>query len=111
MIVLADIISATIVFAVPLLLVAMGGMFSERSGIINIALEGIMIIGALMGCLMLRWLNGAVAAGQLGGQRVVALLQMDNGRCRGRQPHVLHLDDRLAVDAEVMAARHLLADI
>ncbi|MEG2252725.1 MAG: ABC transporter permease, partial [Clostridia bacterium] len=44
---LADILSATILFAVPLLLVALGGMFSERSGIINIALEGIMIIGAL----------------------------------------------------------------
>src|SRR5690606_12954356 len=45
----ADILSATILFAVPLLLVAMGGMSSERSGIINIALEGIMIIGALCG--------------------------------------------------------------
>lgn len=66
--VLADIIGSTIVFAVPLLLVAMGGMFSERSGIINIALEGIMIIGALMGCLMLRWLDPAVASGQLGSQ-------------------------------------------
>lgn len=66
--VLADIIGSTIVFAVPLLLVAMGGMFSERSGIINIALEGIMIIGALMGCLMLRWLDPAVTSGQLGSQ-------------------------------------------
>ncbi len=68
MIVLADVISATIVFAVPLLLVAMGGMFSERSGIINIALEGIMIIGALAGCLMMRALDGAVNAGSLGSQ-------------------------------------------
>lgn len=51
--VLADIISGTIVFAIPLLLVALGGMFSERSGIINIALEGIMIVGALFGCLIL----------------------------------------------------------
>ena len=50
----ADILSATILFAVPLLLVAMGGMFSERSGIVNIALEGIMIVGALCGCLYLR---------------------------------------------------------
>lgn len=52
--ILADILSATIIFAVPLLLVALGGMFSERSGVINIALEGIMIVGALCSCLMLR---------------------------------------------------------
>ena len=54
MIILADIISATIIFAIPLLLVALGGMFSERSGTINIALEGIMIIGALFSSLFLR---------------------------------------------------------
>ncbi len=55
--ILADIISATILFAVPLLMVALGGMFSERSGVINIALEGIMIIGALCSCLFLRTLD------------------------------------------------------
>ena len=50
----ADILSAAILFAIPLLVVALGGMFSERSGTINIALEGIMIIGALFGCLYLK---------------------------------------------------------
>ena len=45
----------TIIFASVLLLVALGGCFSERSGVINIGLEGIMVIGALGGALILRY--------------------------------------------------------
>ena len=55
--ILSDILSATILFSVPLLLVALGGMFSERSGIVNIALEGIMVVGALFASLTLRSLD------------------------------------------------------
>lgn len=40
-------------YGIVLLLVAMGGMWSEHSGIINIALEGIMTIGAVAGALSL----------------------------------------------------------
>ncbi len=56
---IASVINLTICFAVPLLLVAIGGMYSERSGVINIALDGIMIIGALVSCLVLNVLDKA----------------------------------------------------
>lgn len=43
------IIQQTMYFAIPLLIVAIGAMYSERSGVINIALEGIMVMGAFVG--------------------------------------------------------------
>lgn len=42
-------IQQTMLYAVPLMIVALAGVFAERSGIINLALEGIMIFGAFIG--------------------------------------------------------------
>ncbi|HPJ23295.1 MAG TPA: ABC transporter permease [Bacillota bacterium] len=51
--VVAIIISKTILFSIPLMLGALAGMFSERSGVINIALEGIMIFGSLFAAIFI----------------------------------------------------------
>ena len=51
-------IQQTLIYAVPLMIVALAGCFAERSGIINLALEGIMIFGAFIGVLFIRTMQG-----------------------------------------------------
>ncbi len=76
-------IQQTLLYAVPLMIVALAGVFAERSGIINLALEGIMIFGAFIGVLFVRLMQGipaftnAVRAGDwltLQGLEVMAML-------------------------------------
>lgn len=55
---MAYFISQSLFFIIPLLIVALAGMFSEKSGTVNIALEGLMVIGAFCGILFINKMQG-----------------------------------------------------
>ena len=46
---LALLVSTTLIYATPLILTSIGGTFSERSGVVNVVFEGIMVMGAFSG--------------------------------------------------------------
>lgn len=54
-------IQYTLIFASVLSLVALGGCFSEHSGVINLGLEGIMVMGALGGALVMNKLSASTS--------------------------------------------------
>ncbi|MBO7697933.1 MAG: ABC transporter permease, partial [Erysipelotrichaceae bacterium] len=58
-------------FFIPLLVVSISGMFSERSGIIHMGLDSVMVWSCMWGVLCLQWLDGVVA-GQL--RLIISLL-------------------------------------
>ena len=74
-------IKYTLLYGIVLMLVALGGMFSEHSGIINIALEGIMVIGGVAGVLTLT----IVGVVQLGAAALAEIFGDDHGNGGGQQ--------------------------
>ncbi len=75
-------IQQTLVYAIPLMIVALAGVFAERSGIINLALEGIMIFGAFCGVFFVNkmqnttWVYEAYRADQYGTLQLTVILAM-----------------------------------
>ncbi|MBR0424850.1 MAG: ABC transporter permease [Clostridia bacterium] len=66
----------TLIFSSVLLLVALGGCFSEHSGVINLGLEGIMVIGALGGALFMYYFQD-----KLTGFPMIALTVLTSVAC------------------------------
>ena len=54
-------VQQTMFYSIPLLIVAIGGMYSERSGVVNIALEGIMIMGAFVSLFVMNQLQATMS--------------------------------------------------
>lgn len=73
-------IQQTMLYAVPLMIVALAGVCAERSGIINLALEGIMIFGAFMGVVFIRMFQD-VGFQQEQGMIVMLLAMFLTGIC------------------------------
>lgn len=72
---IAGLLQATIRNATPLMLAGIGEMFGERSGILNIGLEGIMLIGCLIGFLVAN-ITGVVAYGIIAGGLAGVLISL-----------------------------------
>ncbi len=69
-------IQQTLLYAVPLMIVALAGVFAERSGIINLALEGIMIFGAFVGVYFIQSMQAIPLFTQAAAQNNWVVLQL-----------------------------------
>ncbi len=84
----AAVLEATVRIATPLGLAALGETVTERSGVVNIGLEGAMLTGALGSALGAIWLGGAwpgLLAGAVGGALIAAVFALVAVRLQGDQ--------------------------
>ncbi len=78
---IAQIMPYAVAYTIPLLIVALGGLYSERSGVVNIGLEGLMVIGSFASALIIMktypiYGDGAVWLGLLGAMAAGALFAL-----------------------------------
>lgn len=85
---IASLVAATFRVSTPLILAALGGLFSERSGVVNIALEGMMLMGALVAAMTTLTLHSpmlGMMAGMGGGVVMAAVYGLFAIRFRANQ--------------------------
>lgn len=61
--IIASVVPLALAYSAPLLIIAMGGLFSERSGVVNIGLEGLMGVGAFAAALVISKTFGELGNG------------------------------------------------